>query len=96
MLRQSRQEREINPLYGKTGPRENRHKGVIVSTRENVEIARKAYAAFAAGDLETTFGILDDSIEWFNPGNSKVSGTYRGKAQFTELVGKLAETEEVS
>ena len=36
---------------------------------------QKAYEAFAAGDLETAMSVLDDSIEWFNPGNSKVSGS---------------------
>ena len=58
---------------------------------QNVEIAKKAYDAFAAGDLETAMSVLDDSIEWFNPGNSKVSGTYRGKGEFMEFLGKLAE-----
>ena len=62
-----------------------------MSSSQNVEIAKKAYEAFAAGDLETAMSVLDDSIEWSNPGNSKVSGTYRGKAGFTELVAKLAE-----
>jgi ketosteroid isomerase-like protein len=62
-----------------------------MSTSQNVETAKKAYEAFAAGDLETAMSVLDDGIEWFNPGNSKVSGTYRGKAGFMELVAKLAE-----
>jgi ketosteroid isomerase-like protein len=62
-----------------------------MSTSQNVETAKKAYAAFAAGDLETAMSVLDDGIEWFNPGNSNVSGTYRGKAGFTELAVKLAE-----
>ena len=62
-----------------------------MSTSQNVETAKKAYAAFAAGDLETALSVMDDSVEWFNPGNSKISGTYRGKAEFMELVGKLAE-----
>jgi uncharacterized protein len=57
----------------------------------NVEATKKAYAAFSAGDLETVLSILDDDTEWFLPGNSTISGTYRGKAEVTELFGKLAE-----
>ena len=58
---------------------------------QNVETAKKGYAAFAAGDLETVLSIFDDSVEWSLPGNSTVSGTYRGKAELTELFAKLAE-----
>lgn len=57
----------------------------------NVEATKKAYAAFSAGDLETVLSILDDDTEWFLPGNSTISGTYRGKAEVTKLFGKLAE-----
>lgn len=56
----------------------------------NVEATKKAYAAFSAGDLETVLSILDDDTEWSLPGNSTISGTYRGKAEVTELFGKLA------
>ena len=34
---------------------------------------------------------LDDDVEWVVPGNSTVSGTYRGKAEVTELFAKVAE-----
>jgi hypothetical protein len=84
------QERKINPLGGKPGPRENRHKGVIVAS-QNVEIAKKAYAAFAAGDLETVLSTFDDNVEFFLAGNSTISGTYRGKAEVTKFFAKLAE-----
>ena len=57
----------------------------------NVEATKKAYAAFSEGDLETVLSILDDDTESFLPGNSTISGTYRGKAEVTELFGKLAE-----
>src|SRR6476660_10218322 len=66
------------PFCGKTGARENRHKGVIMSTSENVEIAKNGYAAFAAGDLAAVLSIFDDDIEFVLLGNSAVSGTYRG------------------
>jgi hypothetical protein len=62
-----------------------------MSRSQNVETAQKGYAAFAAGDLETALSDFDDSIEWWLAGNSAISGTYRGKAEFTELLAKLAE-----
>jgi uncharacterized protein len=86
----SRQEKKINTLGGNRGPRENRHKGVIVAN-QNVEISKKAYDAFAAGDLETVLSTFDDNVEFVVPGNSTVSGTYRGKAEVTKFFAKLAE-----
>jgi uncharacterized protein len=57
----------------------------------NVEIAKKAYEAYGAGDVETALSTFDDDIEWSVPGNSTLSGTYRGKEKLKELLGKLAE-----
>lgn len=62
-----------------------------MSASENVETVKKAYAAFSAGDLETALGTVADNIEWEVPGNSKLSGTYRGKAEVTDFLMKLAE-----
>jgi ketosteroid isomerase-like protein len=62
-----------------------------MSTSQNIESAKKGYAAFAAGDLETAMSDLDDNVEWVVLGNSTVSGTYRGKAEVTELFAKVAE-----
>lgn len=89
-VHKSRQEKKINPLGGNRGPRENRHKGVIVAS-QNVEISKKAYGAFAAGDLETVLSTFDDNVEFVVPGNSTISGTYRGKAEVTKFFAKLAE-----
>ena len=58
---------------------------------QNVEIAKKGYAAYAAGDVERALADFDDNIEWSIPGNSTISGNYRGKDKFLELFGKLAE-----
>jgi ketosteroid isomerase-like protein len=62
-----------------------------MSTSQNIETAKKGYAAFTAGDIETVLGIFDDDIEFVVPGNSAVSGTFRGKAEVTEFFAKLAE-----
>ena len=63
----------------------------VVSLSQNVEIAKKAYEAYGAGDVETALSTFDDNIEWSIPGNSMLSGNYRGKDKFMELLGKLAE-----
>ena len=62
-----------------------------MSASQNVEIAKKGYAAYGAGDVETALSDFDDDFEWVVPGNSTVSGTYRGKDEFMELLGKIAE-----
>jgi ketosteroid isomerase-like protein len=35
---------------------------------QNVEIAKKAYEAYGAGDVEAALADFDDSIEWSIPG----------------------------
>ena len=86
----SRQDGKISPLDGKRPEEKNRHKGVNVAS-QNIEIAKKGYEAYGAGDVETALADFDDNIEWSIPGNSTISGTYRGKDKFMELLGKLAE-----
>jgi len=49
---------------------------------QNVETAKRAYAAFSAGDAEGAMASMADEIEWVTPGNSAVSGTARGKARW--------------
>ena len=65
--------------------------GGTVSADENIEMAKKAYAAFAAGDLEGAGSALDDQIEWIVAGNSAISGTYSGKDAVFGFWMRLAE-----
>ena len=58
---------------------------------QNVETTKKGYEAFGAGDVEKALADFDDNFEWTIPGNSTLSGTYRGKEQFMEMLGKAAE-----
>ena len=58
---------------------------------QNVESAKKAYAAFIAGDAEGAMATMADDIEWVTPGNSAISGTRHGKQEVGQLWGKLAE-----
>ncbi len=62
-----------------------------MSKDQNIETLNKGYAAFASGDAEGAMRDLDDNIEWVEPGNSAISGTYHGKAEIGEFFAKLAE-----
>jgi ketosteroid isomerase-like protein len=65
--------------------------GPKVSEQENKELIKKGYEAFDAGDVESVMDLFDDDIEWVQPGESAVSGTFHGKAEIMEHLGRLAE-----
>jgi ketosteroid isomerase-like protein len=58
---------------------------------QNIEIVKKGYEAFSTGDIETVMSLYDDNIEWVQPGESAISGTYHGKAELGELLRRLGE-----
>jgi ketosteroid isomerase-like protein len=58
---------------------------------ENIEAMKKGYDAFGAGDLEAALSVFDDSAEWIVNGESMIGGTYRGKAEITQLLMRLVE-----
>ena len=60
-------------------------------TDQNVEHIKKGYEAFTAGDVETLMSLFDDNIEWVQPGDSAVSGTYHGKGELGHFLSMLAE-----
>ncbi len=60
-------------------------------TEKNLEIIKKGYEAFAAGDVETVMSLFDDNIEWVQPGESAISGTYHGKGELAQFLERLAE-----
>ena len=62
-----------------------------MSEQDNKEIIKRGYEAFSAGDLETVMSLFDDDVEWVQPGQSAVSGTFHGKAELMEHLGRLAE-----
>jgi uncharacterized protein len=59
--------------------------------QKNIELVKKGYEAFSAGDVATVMSLFDDNIEWVQPGNSAISGTYHGKAELGEHLSRLAE-----
>jgi hypothetical protein len=58
---------------------------------QNIELVKKGYAAFGAGDIESVMSLYDENIEWIQPGDSAISGTYHGKGELAEFLGRLAE-----
>jgi uncharacterized protein len=66
-------------------------RGIDMSEQENKELIERGYAAFASGDVETLMSLFDDDCEWVQPGQSTVSGTFHGKTEVMEHLGRLAE-----
>jgi uncharacterized protein len=62
-----------------------------MSKDQNIEILNKGYAAFSSGDAEGALRDLDDNIEWVEPGNYTLSGTYHGKGEVGQLFAGIAE-----
>ena len=58
---------------------------------QNIQLVKKGYEAFAAGDIDAVMNLFDDNIEWVQPGDSAISGTYHGKGELGQLFGRLAE-----
>lgn len=61
-----------------------------MSASENKAATQAAYQAFGAGDLEGAMKDMADDIEWIEPGDSTISGTYRGKDEVARFFMTLA------
>lgn len=61
------------------------------SEQNNLAVIKNGYQAFAAGNIEEAMNMFDDDIEWVQPGNSAISGTYHGKAEVGQLLARLTE-----
>jgi ketosteroid isomerase-like protein len=61
--------------------------------QENVDIVRRAYDAFARGDIEGLISLLDSNIEWVSPGPSDLptAGQRRGHEQVKQFFGSVSE-----
>lgn len=57
----------------------------------NIDLIKKGYAAFTAGDIETVMSLYDDNIEWVQPGNSAISGSHHGKGELGQLLATLGQ-----
>ncbi len=45
----------------------------------NIDVFKRAYAAFAAGDFDALAEVFDRDVVWHNPGHNPISGTYEGR-----------------
>ncbi|WP_188194179.1 nuclear transport factor 2 family protein [Nonomuraea sp. SYSU D8015] len=50
-------------------------------------VARRYVDAVSAKDFAAVAGLFADDIVWHQPGNHRLSGTYRGVAKVNELLG---------
>lgn len=57
----------------------------------NVDLLRRGYAAYGAGDTETMNELFHDDVVWHVAGRSAIAGEYKGKEQVLGLFGKIAE-----
>jgi ketosteroid isomerase-like protein len=57
---------------------------------QNIELIKKGYEAFNAGDGDTVLSLFDN-VERIQPGDSAISGTYRGKQEIAGLLAKMGE-----
>lgn len=57
----------------------------------NEELLRKAYAAFAQGDVDSVLAMFADNIRWNVQGESPLSGVYIGRDEVRGLFEKVAE-----
>jgi hypothetical protein len=58
---------------------------------DKIAQSRRAYEAFAQGDVASATDNLADDVEWIVNGQSAVSGSYRGKEEVLGFFGRLAE-----
>jgi ketosteroid isomerase-like protein len=63
-----------------------------MNEQANIELIRKVYAAFAAGDAPTILANIADDAPWINYGPSSVpyAGSRAGKAQIVEFFQAIA------
>ncbi len=67
-----------------------------MSTQENVQIVKDAFAAIGRGDTQGLLALSAEGIEWITPGESPLAGTYRGHAGLADLLRKASEMAETS
>ncbi len=58
----------------------------------NVELIERAYAAFAAGDLETILSLWTDDGVWHTGGNNAQAGDHEGKEGVAGYLGAVAQS----
>ena len=68
-----------------------------MSTQENVQIVKDAFAAISRGDLQGLLALVSEDIEWIIPGEDwPLAGTHRGHAGLAAVLQKASEEVETS
>ena len=67
-----------------------------MSTQENAQIVKDAFAAIGRGDMQGLLALSAEGIEWIIPGEWPLAGTHRGHAGLENLLQKANETVETS
>lgn len=62
-----------------------------MSVEDNLELVRRGYAAFGAGDADTLSELFAPDIVHAVPGSSPLSGDHKGTPAVLALYGQLAE-----
>ncbi len=53
---------------------------------ENQQLIANAFAAWEAGDAQAVFKLMSPELEWRIIGSTDISGTYRSKKEFLDMV----------
>jgi uncharacterized protein len=61
----------------------------IMGTAENVELVRRGYTAFNAGDMATLSEIFAEDAVWYVAGSGVLSGTKEGRDAVLAYFGEL-------
>jgi hypothetical protein len=61
----------------------------MATAMENEDQARKSYAAFAAGDIDTVRAAFHSDVVWHIAGNSPIAGDYKGVDSVLELFVRI-------
>ena len=60
-----------------------------MSDATNIQVGHGYVDALSKGDMNTVGALLADDVVWHQPGTSHLSGTYRGKDNVFEHLGKF-------
>ena len=62
-----------------------------MSVQSNLDLVRKGYAAFSAGDADTLSELMSPDIVHIVPGSSPLSGAHKGFPNVLAMYGQLGE-----
>ena len=67
-----------------------------MSGQENVQLVRRAYENFKAGDLQAVLAAFAESVEWIQPQveGIRFSGKRRGRDQVAEFFSTMSSAQE--